>query len=192
MNLRNLLPYLAAIMVALCWAGGVRADAIVNGGFETGDLTGWTTGGNGSVSVVTTNPYEGNYCALMQTGGSGEMMWSQLFNASANEVISFAWRGVGDAGPGYTNAFANIYGPYIYGGVTLYDETDLPPSSAWQVYSYEVPTTGSYSVLFDTGGDSTVQFYFDDVQVTPEPASVGLLAVGLSALLLRRKTDWRK
>lgn len=41
-------------------------EAIVNGGFEMGDLTGWTVNpGNGSVAVVTTNPYAGNYCAYV-------------------------------------------------------------------------------------------------------------------------------
>jgi hypothetical protein len=41
-------------------------EAIVNGGFELGDLTGWTVNpGNGSVAVVTTNPYAGNYCAYI-------------------------------------------------------------------------------------------------------------------------------
>ena len=41
-------------------------EAIVNGGFEMGDLTGWTVNpGNGSVAVVMTNPYAGNYCTFI-------------------------------------------------------------------------------------------------------------------------------
>ena len=41
-------------------------EAIVNGGFESGDLTGWTVGfGNGSAAVATTNPYSGGYCACI-------------------------------------------------------------------------------------------------------------------------------
>jgi len=192
MNLRNLLPCLAAIAVALCAAGGARADIIVNGGFELGNLTGWTAIGYGAANIITNNPYEGNYCALLTTGGNWEELVFATFYASAGEEISFAWRGVGDADPGYANAIAIISGPYIYGGMMLYDETGLPASAAWQVYSYEAPTTGSYQVGFYTSGDNTVQFYFDDMQVTPEPASMGMLAVGLSALLLRRKTDRRK
>lgn len=48
---------------------------ITNGGFESGNLTGWTTGGTNRVGVVTTanvNPnipaYEGTYFAVVSTG----------------------------------------------------------------------------------------------------------------------------
>ena len=41
-------------------------EALVNGGFESGDLTGWTVGfGNGSATVVTTDHYSVVCCACI-------------------------------------------------------------------------------------------------------------------------------
>ena len=41
---------LAALALLSGWPGQAKADLIVNGGFETGDFTGWTT--NGAASLV--------------------------------------------------------------------------------------------------------------------------------------------
>jgi hypothetical protein len=42
-------------------------EALVNGGFESGDLTGWSVdlSEGGSVAVVTMNPHSGQYCACI-------------------------------------------------------------------------------------------------------------------------------
>ena len=64
---RSLLP--AAILVG---ATGPASAALVNGGFEAGDLIGWTDSGN--VQVVDTDfftdyyPAEGDYFALFNFG----------------------------------------------------------------------------------------------------------------------------
>ncbi len=40
-------------------------EAIVNGGFESGEFTGWSVSPDGSAAVVTTNPHSGEYCACI-------------------------------------------------------------------------------------------------------------------------------
>jgi hypothetical protein len=44
---------------------------VINGGFETGDISGWqyTGAGNGILRVVESFPYEGRYCLEMTPGG---------------------------------------------------------------------------------------------------------------------------
>lgn len=44
--------------------------AITNGGFETGDFTGWTIVA-GTVSISTVTPYAGSYCAEVGAAGAG-------------------------------------------------------------------------------------------------------------------------
>ena len=69
----------AAVVIGGAGPASALTDLMVNGGFETGDLTGWTTGGDTStVSVVTSdtipsptgtviNPFAGNYFAKRST-----------------------------------------------------------------------------------------------------------------------------
>ncbi len=67
-------------------------DALVNGGFESGDLTGWTVGfGNGSATVVTTNPYSGVCCACI-TGLQAIYQGFQGIPTSSIESITYCTR----------------------------------------------------------------------------------------------------
>ena len=192
MNLRNLLPCFAAIAVALCGVGVVQADAIVNGDFGTGDLTGWTTGG--AVSIVTSPaPPEGTYCASLWAGPSGLSELNNNFYASAGDVVSFEYQGTGAPGESYVWALlvGNGGAPmtYMFAG---YSSTVL--SAQWQIASCEIWSSGYYNFQFaaDEGLSGQVDMYIADVWLTPEPATTGLLAAGLGTLLLRRRIGRRK
>jgi len=60
--------------------------ALVNGGFETGDFTGWTTIGNASIQDATygVTPAEGTFQALITTGDSS------LSNGAGGTAVSAA------------------------------------------------------------------------------------------------------
>jgi hypothetical protein len=90
----------ACVMAVALFAAGSQSQAgFVNGGFETGNLTGWTATSN--VSVVTTTPHvgdsgtwtptEGNYFARLQAGlGAGVYtMLSQSFTANVGDTLKF-------------------------------------------------------------------------------------------------------
>jgi hypothetical protein len=68
-------------------------EALVNGGFESGDLTGWDVGvaGNGSEAIVTTNPYSGQYC-LCLTGLHGVHQYFQGIPTSRVQSVTFCER----------------------------------------------------------------------------------------------------
>src|SRR5262249_18710857 len=60
---------LITLVVVLAADGRARGGSIVNGGFETGDFTGWSTLGNASVvdASFQTGPALGQYQALVSS-----------------------------------------------------------------------------------------------------------------------------
>src|SRR5437867_1570518 len=62
---------LMLLCLLLLWASLAGADAILNGGFEAGDLTGWSTIGDALAVGSSFGPVpEGGHQALISNGGS--------------------------------------------------------------------------------------------------------------------------
>ncbi len=111
---------------------------IVNGGFETGNFTGWATTGNASIqtSAFGSGPTEGTFEALLSTGGftvpdfsleaflglapgsldnlgngdatSGSAI-KQTFLAEAGDILTFDWNFLTDEGtPSFFNDFSFV------------------------------------------------------------------------------------
>lgn len=177
------------------------ANLIVNCGFETGDLTGWTIGGAAAALAQTNlygvdayNPYEGTYGAFV--GVQGAALGTSGGTAGALELSqSFALQGAGSyvltffllqdtpVLSGYTNFFAAAFD-----GSVLFSETAAPVSGYTQ-YTYN---------LMAGAGTNTLAFYFqndagywnlDDVtlQQIPAPAGPGLFGLGAALLALARR-----
>ena len=73
-------------------------NPIINGGFETGDLTGWTAAGDPVPVLESTNTHSGNYAAFIgNDSGQGGTGWYNLYlgtpnllaNLPANATLSF-------------------------------------------------------------------------------------------------------
>ena len=72
----------------------VSTGAVVNGGFETGTLAGWTPGG-AAVSVVSDGCHSGNYCARLGStvAAKGDSTLTQTFTAPAGSVaLTFGYK----------------------------------------------------------------------------------------------------
>jgi Protein of unknown function (DUF642)/PEP-CTERM motif len=175
MNKKILLVIAVLASAALC---AHAQNLVANPGFETGDFTGWTTGGNFQFcSVGTDMPHTGNFAADLGPAGSDGTL-SQTFATSAGQMYSVSFWLAVDAG-GTPNDFSASFA-----GNTFYTITN-DPGHGYNQYSAIIPTTGSSSTLLFSFRDDPLYWHLDDVDVhlVPEPGTLGLIALGALGLV---------
>lgn len=166
-------------------APAMAANIVANGGFETGDLTGWS-------GTILTNPYSGVIClgagsspeglceAFLGTDGAAGTL-SQVLSTVAGQAyaVSFSFKPDGSTPSSFSVAFGNQ---------SLYNIVS-PASAAPQTFSFTGTAVGASTALVFNFRNDPGYFLLDAVSVAavPEPAPLALAAVGLVGLLARRK-----
>lgn len=172
------------------------ASSLTNGGFENGDLTGWTVtardvtryGMGGAASPPL--PAEGSYFALLRSDVSP---WTEL-----SQQVTM---GVGDSLSGF--AYYNRWiVPDYQAYVRIFDSSNTlvqepwykssTGSTAWETWTFTATAADTYKLVLGLRepslGTMHTEVFFDGVTYTaiPEPATLSLLLLGGWGLLRRR------
>jgi hypothetical protein len=159
-------------------------NLIVNGGFETGDFTGWTVAGD-ATGVATTGfdgfaPHSGTYFAAL--GDTSESYpygtLSQTVTDASGQALTLSyWLASDGAQPNYFDA--------TWDG-TLISGSQITNSNAFGYidYQFTVVGTGTDTLLFH---EQNVPAYdaLDDVSLTaavPEPTTWAMMLLGFMGL----------
>lgn len=163
---RLLLVVLFLLIMVFAASG---APVVVNGGFETGDFSGWTLSGNVSfMGVDSFLPHSGRYeASVAPVGALGYL--SQIVETEAGMTYNLSFWLANDGGT--PNEFQALWG-----GTPVVAFMDAGPF-AYTNYSVSVLATGSETELRFGFRQDPFSFYFDDVvieTVIPEPATYTL------------------
>ena len=182
--------------LALSLSATAQAN-IINGDFETGDLTGWESATNGP--TVSVEDFGGNHKAVIdftssQNGDVAYFVQAFTVDGTKSMLFSFDYEfsAFDVSGPGvgvdYTmgaNGPGNLTGT-VFNGQSL----SLGPAEFSAIL--QPGPNGMIFIIGNNVGTANGQMIIDNVQLTPipEPCSAVMLAIGglLSALPLQ----WRR
>ena len=152
----------------------VSESLVQNGGFETGDFTGWTLNANdggspynfvaSASSGLDFSPHSGTYFAALGEVGTPLAYLSQTLPTSAGQKYLLSLWLYNPVAGSFRNA-PNEFS-VSWNGSTLYDKKNIAQTS-WLNMQYVVSATGGSTVLQIGGRDDTSYLGLDDVSVTP-------------------------
>jgi hypothetical protein len=181
----DLLGVAAALLVSAAASAANAAELVTNGGFETGNFSGWTQFGNTGFTNVADCPGP-CYAFFGPVGSTGGIQQMLATVAGSTYAVSFDLESDGEQ-PSSVDVFL--------GGVDLFSLTDPPASSGFVNHIINVTASQTNAVLSFAFRDDPGREFLDNVSVTqvaggvPEPATWALMigGFGIAGAALRRR-----
>ncbi len=169
---------------ALLATSAGAANLVVNGGFETGDFTGWTPDPVSYPIYIVTSPVEsGQYAAQIAGYSFGPDTLTQgIADAAQPYLLKFGYYQDSSTPSGLT---------VTWDGARVFTQTpDTGTGGVYQDVTATVLGTGSDTLVFTAYNDPGFT-YVDDISLgaVPEPETWALMLVGFAVLggALRRR-----
>ncbi|HET9114197.1 MAG TPA: PEP-CTERM sorting domain-containing protein [Burkholderiales bacterium] len=173
---------LLAFVMCAAFGSGIAQANVINGGFETGDFTGWTLSGNtGFTGVSTNSPQSGAYAAYLGAVSTLDYLSQNVSTVAGTAYTLGYWL---ESDGGTPNEFS-----VSWDGTVLSDLHDIG-SQRYTHYVFDVVATGASSLLTFGSRDDPGFLHLDSVSVNsvlPEPASLALFGIGLAGLGAMRR-----
>ena len=174
-----------ALLTISAQLGTANASPFVNGGFETGDFTGWTVDSINNWAIVLNSGTQlaGNYEAQLGTYGTVGII-SQAFDTTVGQDYKVSFWLANDS-----KDSTNVYQALWNGAAQNITALDPTLASGYTQYQFTATAANTSAVIaFNFLNDPSV-FHLDNVDVAPvpEPGTLVLLSAGLFGLCVYGK-----
>jgi hypothetical protein len=134
-------------------------NLVVNGGFETGNFSGWALSGNTGSTTVGGTPHSGSYAANLGPVGSEGFITQTLLTTPGTSYVLTYWLANGGGTP-------NQFEAYIDGSVVPGSQLINAPGFSYTQYSFTFVAAGPTTQLRFGFQQDPSYYFLDDVSVS--------------------------